>query len=233
MGDGGKVVYLSSIGTFFRPSDLMTAPNKTFHIDESFLLKDIANDEWFDTMSFADRQVVSKYFNIETRESKKMRKGGKAGHNWIKMSEEDLKEHYDPDDDFVVTDIWHNTEGDAEFYRIETEKGEPGATLLGELGDAGETLIEDYPTLAKARARATELVRIAKSGKGYYGKKMSGGGLITDWNGTKVTITKGDDPARDIGMLMEMSDTFGGLDTALARLTKTYPIASIKIDLKD
>ena len=63
--------------------------------------------------------------------------------------------------------------------------------------------------------------------------EMSGGGYVTDWNGTKVTISKGDDPSRDITMLMEMSDTFGGLDIALSRLTKTYPIKSIKIDLKD
>ena len=127
-----------------------------------------------------EEDEIENYDDFGVEIDTKMSGGGKTDRNWIKMSAEDLKEQNAFGDDFEITDIWYNTQGDAEFYRIEQEKGEKGATVLGELGDMGETLIEDYPTYAKAQARALELVRIAQADRGFYGNKMSGGGEVKD-----------------------------------------------------
>lgn len=100
--------------------------------------------------------------------------GGKTGDNkWIKWSKSQVDAENGDDYDVTLYDVWVNPKDGEQFYKIERIDGEDDYVVMGELGDMGEELIEEYSTLAKARARAKELVRIAESGK-----KMSGGGKI-------------------------------------------------------
>lgn len=103
-----------------------------------------------------------------------MRNGGKTG-GWTKWSKSQVDAENGDDYDVTLYDVWVNPKDGEQFYKIERIDGEDDYVVMGELGDMGEELIEEYSTLAKARARAKELVRIAESGK-----KMSGGGIIQD-----------------------------------------------------
>jgi len=80
--DGGeteKVIYLESVGTYFRPSDLMTSPSSAFD-DDTFRIDEIENDEWFDSLSKKDYDIISKYYDISDRESgRRYAKGGNIG----------------------------------------------------------------------------------------------------------------------------------------------------------
>jgi hypothetical protein len=80
--DGGeteKVIYLESVGTYFRPSDLMTSPSSAFD-DDTFRIDEIENDEWFDSLSKKDYDIISKYYDISDREfGRRYAKGGNIG----------------------------------------------------------------------------------------------------------------------------------------------------------
>jgi len=78
-GETGKVIYLESVGTYFRPSDLMTSPSSAFD-DMTFRIDEIENDEWFDSLSKKDYDIISKYYDISDRESgRRYAKGGNIG----------------------------------------------------------------------------------------------------------------------------------------------------------
>jgi hypothetical protein len=78
-GETGKVIYLDSVGTYFRPSDLMTSPSSAFD-DMTFRIDEIENDEWFDSLSKKDYDIISKYYDISDREfGRRYAKGGNIG----------------------------------------------------------------------------------------------------------------------------------------------------------
>jgi hypothetical protein len=61
MADGG-VIYLESVGTYFRPSDLATSAEETFTNEGEIVdLGDIDNEEWWDALSEEDRATIEKY----------------------------------------------------------------------------------------------------------------------------------------------------------------------------
>jgi hypothetical protein len=61
MADGG-VIYLESVGTYFRPSDLATSAEKSFSNEGEIVdLADIDNEEWFNALSEKDRATIEKY----------------------------------------------------------------------------------------------------------------------------------------------------------------------------
>jgi hypothetical protein len=72
MEDGG-VIYLESVGTYFRPSDLATSAEETFTNEGEIVdLADIDNEEWWDALSEEDRATIEKY----KAEGGMMAKGG-------------------------------------------------------------------------------------------------------------------------------------------------------------
>ena len=91
--------------------------------------------------------------------------GGKTGdgNKWIKWSKSQIDAENGEDYDVTLYDVWVNPKDGEQFYKIEKIDQEDEYVVMGELGDMGEELIEEYSTLAKARARAKELVRIAES----------------------------------------------------------------------
>ena len=90
--------------------------------------------------------------------------GGKTeGNKWIKWSKSQVDAENGEDYDVTLYDVWVNPKDGEQFYKIEKIDQEDEYVVMGELGDMGEELIEEYSTLAKARARAKELVRIAES----------------------------------------------------------------------
>jgi hypothetical protein len=61
MADGG-IIYLESVGTYFRPSDLATSSEKSFSNEGEIVdLADIDNEEWFNALSEKDRATIEKY----------------------------------------------------------------------------------------------------------------------------------------------------------------------------
>jgi hypothetical protein len=61
MADGG-VIYLESVGTYFRPSDLATSSEESFSNEGEIVdLADIDNEEWFNALSEKDRATIEKY----------------------------------------------------------------------------------------------------------------------------------------------------------------------------
>ena len=65
MADGG-VIYLESVGTYFRPSDLATSVDGKFE-DESeiFYLNEIDNYEWWRALSKEDKKTIEKDFDVD------------------------------------------------------------------------------------------------------------------------------------------------------------------------
>jgi len=61
MADGG-IIYLESVGTYFRPSDLATSSEESFSNEGEIVdLADIDNEEWWDALSEEDRATIEKY----------------------------------------------------------------------------------------------------------------------------------------------------------------------------
>jgi hypothetical protein len=119
------------------------------------------NDEGFEAVYFTDKSKAS-FEWIKHEDDNK----------WIKWSKSQIDAENGEDYDVTLYDVWVNPKDGEQFYKIEKIDQEDEYVVMGELGDMGEELIEEYSTLAKARARAKELVRIAE------GKKMSGGGNV-------------------------------------------------------
>jgi hypothetical protein len=102
MADGG-VIYLESVGTYFRPSDLATSSEESFSNEGEIVdLADIDNEEWFNALSEKDRATIEKYKakggymadggELHRSQEEKFKYGGYMAGGGSVFSEKELKE---------------------------------------------------------------------------------------------------------------------------------------------
>ena len=139
--------------------------------------KDIAPE----SVGALDKRIASKLSGPKYTDEKLFaEKGAKISAKWVKYSKSELKKHNEEFGDVTLYDVWYDPNDGEKFYKIERIDGEDEYFVMGELGDLGEELIEEYSTLAEARARCKELVSNAEK------RQMKQGGKTDNWIGSAV-----------------------------------------------
>ena len=60
------IIYLESVGTYFRTSDNMTSPTKEFNEMETICVNNITNEEWFSQLSVEDLGTIKNAIDNKT-----------------------------------------------------------------------------------------------------------------------------------------------------------------------
>jgi hypothetical protein len=132
MADGG-VIYLESVGTYFRPSDLATSSEKSFSNEGEIVdLADIDNEEWFNALSEKDRATIEKY----KASGGYMAKGGRVDDFSDKIQEGDIVWDSNNKRYGVVLNTYDYKYGE---IRLDSDGNQPIEDLykLGSEGDKG------------------------------------------------------------------------------------------------